>query len=208
MDIIKKYFPEIGIAKLNTLENLKSIYSNWNEQINVISRKDFDNFYERHVLHSLSISKIIQFLPNTKILDVGTGGGFPGIPLAIIFPKTDFTLVDSIGKKIKVVNAVAEEINLSNVTPLHKRADQVNDNFDFVISRAVTKFNSFVPWVKDKIIKQSNHHLKNGILALKGGDIQDELNKVKFYKSPTIFPISNFFKEEFYTTKLIVHIPL
>ncbi len=208
MDLIKKYFPEIGIEKLNTLENLKSIYSYWNQQINVISRKDFDNFYERHVLHSISISKIIQFLPNTKILDVGTGGGFPGIPLAIIFPKTNFTLVDSIGKKIKVVNAVAKELNLNNVSPLHKRADQVNDSFDFVISRAVTKFDSFVPWVKDKIIKQSNHHLKNGILALKGGDIEDELDKIKSYKSPNIFPISNFFKEEFYATKLIVHIPL
>ncbi len=208
MELIKKYFPDISIDQYNKFNDLKKIYTHWNQLINVISRKDLDNFYERHVLHSLSIAKYISFNSNTKLLDIGTGGGFPGVPLAILFPEVKFTLIDSIGKKIKVVSAVKNELNLKNINPIHVRADKVNGTYDFIISRAVTRLDKFVPWVKNKVDTNNKHKIKNGILYLKGGDISQELLESNLQKKATITPITKYFIEEFFSTKLIVHIPL
>src|SRR5665213_2501722 len=174
-DLIVKYFPSLTEQQLKQFDRLQELYTFWNNQINVISRKDIDQLYERHVLHSLGIAKVISFLPGEKVLDVGTGGGFPGIPLAILFPDTQFHLVDSIGKKIKVVQEVAQALNLTNVTATHQRAEEVNENFDFVVSRAVTRLKDFYPWVKKKFNKQSKNTLPNGILYLKGGDLTEEI---------------------------------
>ncbi len=208
MELIKKYFPDISIDQYNKFNDLKKIYTHWNQLINVISRKDLDNFYERNVLHSLSIAKYISFNSNTKLLDIGTGGGFPGVPLAILFPEVKFTLIDSIGKKIKVVSAVKNELNLKNINPIHVRADKVNGTYDFIISRAVTRLDKFVPWVKNKVDTNNKHKIKNGILYLKGGDISQELLESNLQKKATITPITKYFIEEFFSTKLIVHIPL
>jgi 16S rRNA (guanine527-N7)-methyltransferase len=185
---------------------LYDLYVFWNAQINVISRKDIDLLYERHILHSLAIAKIYTFLPNSQVLDVGTGGGFPGIPLAILFPDTNFTLVDAIGKKIKVVNAVAESIELKNLTALHCRADQINQKFDFVVSRAVTRLKEFYPWINKKFNINTHKGLKNGVLYLKGGDLSTEIEESGLNRVQ-LFPIKDFFEEEFFETKYVVYFP-
>ena len=208
MELIEKYFPDISTDQHHQFKELKKIYAHWNQLINVISRKDLENFYERHVLHSLAIAKFISFNRNSTILDVGTGGGFPGIPLAILFPSVNFTLIDSIGKKIKVVNAVKDELALNNVMAFHERANKINGTYDFVISRAVTRFNKFIPWVDKKIKTKNSHNIKNGILYLKGGDISQELTEINIKNKATIAPVSKYFQEDFFSTKLIVHIPL
>ena len=204
-EYIKSYFPQITDSQYNQFNQLFELYSEWNEKINVISRKDIEQLYVRHVLHSLGIAKIIQFKPGTKILDVGTGGGFPGIPLAIMFPDCHFHLVDSIGKKINVVNGVAQSLGLSNVTAEQTRAEQVNDNYDFVVSRAVTKLKPFYQWVKNKVRMEGFNDLNNGILYLKGGDQQEELKEAK--KKYKIYPLSEQFEEEFFETKKVVYVP-
>ncbi len=204
MHLIGNYFPNLTDNQLAQLEQLHGLYSYWNAQINVISRKDMDHFYERHVLHSLAIAKVIQFKPNTSILDVGTGGGFPGIPLAILFPDSQFLLVDSIGKKIKVVNEIATALQLKNVNTKHCRAEDLTQKFDFVVSRAVTKLVDFYPWVKHKFNKVKNNDLKNGILYLKGGDLKAEIHELNLpCKS---YPIPSYFTEPFFETKFVLHI--
>ena len=202
--LIEKYFNKLSVEQLEKYSKLSHLYSEWNNKINVISRKDMVNFNERHLLHSLSIAKFIQFKAGTKIMDVGTGGGFPGLPLAIMFPETEFLLVDSVGKKLKVINDIAEQLELNNIKTLHSRAEQVEESFDFIVSRAVAKLPEFLNWMKDKIRKQSKHSLKNGILYLKGGDIKEELNSLKWKYS--VFDLSTEFSEEFFQTKKLVHI--
>lgn len=204
MEQLIKYFPNITDLQRRLYEALPSLYAEWNEKINVISRKDIDNLYERHIIHSLGIAKVMPFMPDAQVLDVGTGGGFPGIPLAIMFPKTQFMLIDSIGKKIKVVNAVAETLGLKNVVARQIRAEQVKGKFDFVVCRAVTDMNAFAPWVQSKISNTNKHALQNGILCLKGGDLQEELKS--FGDKATIYDLSKFFAEEFYETKKVVHL--
>ncbi len=204
MEILEKYFSEISEQQLKQFQALEALYFYWNQQINVISRKDTENFYERHVLHSLGIAKVITFKKGTKILDVGTGGGFPGIPMAIMFPECDFTLIDSIGKKIKVVNEISQSLGLKNVKAIHGRADSINSQFDFIISRAVTNIPAFLPWTHKKFRKDSTNSLKNGILYLKGENVTDELIDLKIdFK---IFPLRSFFKEEFFETKVLLYI--
>ncbi|MFJ1434048.1 16S rRNA (guanine(527)-N(7))-methyltransferase RsmG [Capnocytophaga canimorsus] len=205
MEAIKTYFPDLTPQQLTHFEMLKPLYEQWNAKINVISRKDTDFFYQRHVLHSLAIAKVQSFLPESQVLDVGTGGGFPGVPLAILFPQTQFMLVDSIGKKIKVVEELVQALGLTNVTTVQTRVEQVNQEFDFIVSRAVTQMPEFVKWVKRKIKKESKHSLKNGILYLKGGDLTKELAA---YEKVQLFPISDFFSEEFFETKKVVYLPL
>ena len=205
--MIQKYFPELSAHQILQFDQLFDLYQNWNAQINVISRKDIDLLYERHILHSLGIAKICKFLPGSHVLDVGTGGGFPGVPLAILFPETQFLLVDAIGKKIKVVNEVANNIGLKNLKAVHSRAEQVNQNFDFIVSRAVTQLKDFYPWVKGKFNKKSNHQLLNGVLYLKGGDLTEEL-AVSQLKNIQLFPLSSEFEEEFFETKMVVHVPM
>lgn len=206
MNIITKYFPKLDKTQTDKFELLEALYAEWNAQINVISRKDFEGFYERHVLHSLAIAKLISFTPGTKILDVGTGGGFPGIPLAIMFPEAKFHLVDSIGKKIKVVNAVAEALQLKNVVAQQIRAEELKDKYDFVVSRAVTRLPEFVPWVQKNISDKQKNAMPNGILYLKGGEISAELKPYK--RSVFVKNLSDYFDEEFFETKKIVHLPL
>jgi 16S rRNA (guanine527-N7)-methyltransferase len=205
LETIRKYFTNLNPQQQEQLQKLSSLYNYWNQQINVISRADMEHFYTRHVVHSLGIAKVLPFTPDAKILDVGTGGGFPGIPLAILFPQVQFTLVDSIGKKVKVVQAVAEALSLDNVKPLHQRAEDIPGTFDFVVSRAVTRMERFVPWVEHKICKQQKHALKNGILYLKGGDLTEEL---KPYPAAKLYPLSSFFEEDFFETKQVVHLAL
>jgi len=202
--LILKYFPDISEIQKDQFSKLLSIYTEWNNQINVISRKDTDNFYERHVLHSLGIAKIQKFEDNSDILDIGTGGGFPGIPLAILYPNCNFLLVDSIGKKIKVVQEVAKTLNLTNVTAIHERAENIDQQFDFIVSRAVTAMPAFLKWTKDKFKKKSVHDLKNGILYLKGGDLTEEMKGVKkFYKT---YDLKSIFEEVFFDTKKVVYV--
>ena len=205
-DIIFKYFPDLTAVQQSQFNALHELYHTWNEQINVISRKDIDELYTRHVLHSLGIAKVMPFEPGTKVLDVGTGGGFPGIPLAIMFPGSSFHLVDSIGKKIKVVKGVAESLNLTNVTAEQTRAEQVSDQYDFVVSRAVTRLKPFYQWVKNKFRTESFNALPNGILYLKGGDLNEELKEAK--KKYQLFDLQTYFDEDFFETKKVVFVPV
>lgn len=206
VDILFSYFPDLSPKQQEQFSKLKDLYAYWNEQINVISRKDMDDFYERHVLHALAIAKVLPFKDGSAILDIGTGGGFPGIPLAILYPNCDFHLVDSIGKKIKVVNEVAQALGLTNVRSTHERAEKINEQFDFIVSRAVTAMPEFLRWTKNKIKPVNQHKLKNGILYLKGGDLTEEMKpvkqKVKYYSIP------KFFNEDFFETKKVVYVDL
>ena len=203
MDIILKYFPDLLEKQIKQFSQLQDLYNEWNSHINVISRKDMENLYLKHVLHSLAIAKVISFAEGTKVLDVGTGGGFPGIPLAILFPNVEFVLVDSIGKKIKVVNEVSNSIGLRNLRAEHKRAEQVNGQFDFVVSRAVTRMKVFQQWVRQKFSTTQKNTLFNGILYLKGGDLTEELKGIK---NVELYNIPDFFEEEFFETKKVVYI--
>ncbi|MFN3753369.1 16S rRNA (guanine(527)-N(7))-methyltransferase RsmG [Flavobacterium sp.] len=205
MEEIIKQFPNLTENQLLQFQKLEALYQDWNAKINVISRKDIDELYTKHVLHSLAIAKIQPFEPGTYILDVGTGGGFPGIPLAILFPETRFYLIDVIAKKIKVVQAVAEGLGLKNVKAEQMRAENVKGDYDFIVSRAVTNMPDFVSWIKDKIKKQNKHELQNGILYLKGGDLTEEL---KDFPKAKEYNIAAFFKDEFFETKKVVHLPL
>ena len=203
VSILKKYFNDLSREQTFRFEQLYELYRDWNEKINVISRKDIDLLYERHVLHSLGIAKVMKFAPGTKILDVGTGGGFPGIPLAIMFPESHFTLVDSIGKKIKVVNGVKDALGLQNVNAFQSRAEEVNEKFHFVVSRAVTEFPEFYRWVQRKFLSDNFNPFPNGILYLKGGDLQEEFGK--YYERAKFFDLKDFFEEEFFETKKVVY---
>jgi 16S rRNA (guanine527-N7)-methyltransferase len=203
--LIQKYFKNLTEDQISKFDQLYDLYSFWNAQINVISRKDIDELYERHILHSLGIAKFCSFKPGEKVLDVGTGGGFPGIPLAILFPETHFHLVDSIGKKIKVVVEVAAGLGLQNVKATHSRVEQITDKYDFVVSRAVTKLADFYPWVRGKFNKDSKNAIANGILYLKGGDLTEEIKESKL--KAELYPLSDYFEEEFFETKFVVYIP-
>lgn len=205
MEEILKQFPNLTENQILQFQKLEALYQDWNAKINVISRKDIDELYTKHVLHSLAIAKIQPFEPGTYILDVGTGGGFPGIPLAILFPETRFYLIDVILKKIKVVQAVADGLGLKNVKAEQMRAENVKGDYDFIVSRAVTNMPDFVSWIKDKIKKQNKHELKNGILYLKGGDLTEELRD---FPKATEYNIADFFTDEFFETKKVVHLPL
>ena len=205
MEEIIKYFPNLTEIQLQQFQKLEALYQDWNAKINVISRKDIDELYVKHVLHSLAIAKIQKFEPGTYVLDVGTGGGFPGIPLAILFPETRFYLIDVILKKINVVKAVAEGLELKNVKAEQMRAENVKGDFDFIVSRAVTNMPDFVSWIKDKIKKQNKHLLPNGILYLKGGDLTQELAD---FPKATEYNIADFFEYDFFETKKVVHLPL
>ena len=210
-EIVLKYFPDLTEKQKEQFAQLENLYQDWNQKINVVSRKDIDELYLRHVLHSLGIAKIQQFLPASEVLDVGTGGGFPGIPLAILFPDTHFTLVDSIGKKIKVVEEVVEGLGITNVSPINSRVEDISTardgtkaQFDFIVSRAVAAMPTFTHWVKGKIKKESVHEKRNGIFYLKGGDLSEEL---KEYRTAEIFDLTEYFEEEFFETKKVVYLP-
>ncbi len=205
MEAILRQFPNLTEIQVLQFRKLQELYEDWNAKINVISRKDIDELYTRHVLHSLGIAKIIEFRPGSKIMDVGTGGGFPGIPLAILHPEVDFYLIDVIAKKIKVVNEVASALGLKNVKAEQKRAELVKQEFDFIVSRAVTNMPDFVNWVEDKVAKKQHHELANGILYLKGGDLTEELAT---FPRATQYNLSDFFTDEFFETKKVVHLPL
>ena len=204
MDLILKYFPKLTDVQKERFAALPELYADWNSKINVISRKDMDNFVEHHVLHSLAIAKVIQFKTMCDILDVGTGGGFPGIPLAIMFPDANFHLVDSVGKKIKVVSDVAQQLQLTNVKTEQIRAEQLTGDYDFVVSRAVTDLSQFMGWIKGRFSNIHYHKLRNGVLYLKGGDIDEEL--APFRKRATVFDISDFFEEPYFETKKVIYI--
>jgi 16S rRNA (guanine527-N7)-methyltransferase len=206
MDLILKYFPRLTERQKEQFAALPELYGDWNSKINVISRKDMDNFVEHHVLHSLAVAKVIQFKTMADIMDLGTGGGFPGIPLAIMFPDTNFYLVDSIGKKIKVVKSVAESLQLTNVSAEQIRAEHVQRDFDFIVSRAVTDLSQFVGWVRGKVSDIHYHKLRNGIIYLKGGDLTEEI--APFRKKVRMFDISEFFEESYFETKKIIYLPL
>ncbi len=206
MDIVLKYFPRLTPDQIRMFRQLSSVYSEWNSKINVISRKDIDQLYERHVLHSLAIAKFIRFTSGSEILDVGTGGGFPGIPLAILFPECRFHLVDSIGKKIKVVNAVAESLGLKNITTEQIRAEQLKGKYDFVVSRAVTTLPEFVGWVGKNISPVQQNAVPNGVIYLKGGNLDAEVRPYR--KLVFVQNLSEYFEEEFFETKKLVHVPL
>ena len=202
VSLILKYFPEITDEQKQQFEKLEQLYTEWNEKINVISRKDMDGLYEKHILHSLGIAKVMPFADGTKVLDVGTGGGFPGIPLAILFPEVSFTLIDSIGKKIKVVEAVSEGLGLKNVTAVHGRAEKLKEKFHFVVSRAVTQMPEFLRWLKGKFEKEQFNEKHNGVLYLKGGDLAEELAGLRC----EIFQLKDYFEEEFFDTKKVVYL--
>ncbi|HYI77322.1 MAG TPA: 16S rRNA (guanine(527)-N(7))-methyltransferase RsmG [Chryseolinea sp.] len=205
-DVLFRYFPQLTESQKNQYQKLQGLYKEWNNKINVISRKDIDNLYVNHVLHSMGIARAVSFKAGSLILDVGTGGGFPGIPLAILFPEVQFHLVDSIGKKITVVKNVADALGLKNVTAEQVRAEQLKAEYDFIISRAVTRLKEFYSWIHKRIKKRSSHELFNGILYLKGGDLDEELAELK--KPYQIFELSDYFNEEFFETKKIVYVPL
>ena len=202
VSLILKYFPEITDEQKQQFEKLEKLYTEWNEKINVISRKDMDGLYEKHILHSLGIAKVMPFADGTKVLDIGTGGGFPGIPLAILFPEVSFTLIDSIGKKIKVVEAVSEGLGLKNVTAVHGRAEKLKEKFHFMVSRAVTQMPEFLRWLKGKFEKEQFNEKHNGVLYLKGGDLAEELAGLRC----EIFQLKNYFEEEFFDTKKVVYL--
>lgn len=205
-EVIFSYFPDLTDLQKTQFSKLFPLYQEWNEKINVISRKDIENLYINHVLHSLAIAKVTSFNPGASVLDVGTGGGFPGIPLAIVFPDAKFHLVDSIGKKITVVKNVAEGIGLKNILAEQIRAEQMKGEYDFIVSRAVTRLKEFYGWINGKVKKQSKHSLYNGILYLKGGDLDEELAELK--RSHQVITISDYFKEPYFETKKVVYIPL
>ncbi len=205
MELLQKYFPELTENQKSQFELMRSLYEDWNLKINVVSRKDIDELYLRHVIHSLGIAKVQAFKPNSQILDVGTGGGFPGIPLAILFPEVQFHLVDSIGKKIKVVEEVVAGLKLENVKTTNARVEEIAGKYDFIVSRAVAQMETFAHWVNGKVAKKNQHERKNGILYLKGGNLAEEL---KYFPKATVFPLSEYFEEEFFDTKSVVHLPL
>lgn len=202
VELIINHFPNLSEKQKKQFAQLKDLYLEWNEKINVISRKDMESLYEKHILHSLGIAKVMEFAPNTKVLDIGTGGGFPGIPLAILFPESQFTLVDSIGKKILVVKEVAESIGLKNVTAIHARAEDVEDQFHFIVSRAVTQMPVFLRWLREKFLKEQINMKHNGVLYLKGGDLDEELEGL----ITEIFPLNQYFEGEFFETKKVVYL--
>ncbi len=204
-NLVFKYFPNLSELQQNHFLSLEDLYKDWNQKINVVSRKDIDELYLRHVLHSLGIAKVHAFNPGTSVMDVGTGGGFPGIPLAILFPEVRFTLVDSIGKKIKVVDEVVAGLGLENITTINDRVEAIPGRFDFIVSRAVAAMPTFVHWVKGKIKKDSLHEKKNGIFYLKGGDLEEEL---KAYRRVEVFDLTDYFEEEFFETKKVVYLPV
>lgn len=204
-DLISTYFPGLSETQLAQFASLEELYADWNSKINVISRKDMEQFYVHHVLHSLGIAKVMEFQPGTKVLDIGTGGGFPGIPLAILFPETHFHLVDSIGKKITVVKDVVKQLKLANVEAQQARAEELVRKYDFVISRAVTRMANFYPWVKNKIRKEDINEFQNGILYLKGGDVDEEMDELD--KSYVVYHLEDYFKEDFFETKKVVYLP-
>ena len=205
MELILKYFPDLTEQQIEQFEALLSLYKEWNAKINVISRKDIDELYLRHVLHSLAIAKVMPFANGSSILDVGTGGGFPGVPLAILFPECQFHLVDSINKKLKVIKGVVDALSLENIKTTHSRVEAINEQYDFIVSRAVTSMPEFTKWVKGKIRKEQINDFKNGILYLKGGDLSDEL---KQYTRVKLFPLTDYFKEDFFETKKVVYLPI
>ena len=202
VDLILKYFPNLSEYQVEQFQKLEPLYLEWNEKINVISRKDTDFLYEKHILHSLGIAKVMQFTPNTKVLDVGTGGGFPGIPLAIMFPEVEFTLIDSIGKKIKVVQGISDGVGLKNVKAIQGRAEKLKEKYHFVVSRAVTQMPEFLRWLKGKFEKEQINQKHNGVLYLKGGDLAEELAGIKC----EIHQLKNYFEEEFFDTKKVVYL--
>jgi 16S rRNA (guanine527-N7)-methyltransferase len=206
MELITKYFPDLTEEQRNKFGQMEELYQYWNARVNVISRQDIDTLYERHILHSLGIAKVQPFKPGTAVLDVGTGGGFPGIPLAILFPQAQFHLVDSIGKKIRVVQEIAQALQLDNVRAEQTRAEKLDETYEFVVSRAVTRMDPFVGWVKKNISRNSFHALRNGILYLKGGDLAEELSELK--QKARVYELSSFFNEEFFETKKVVYVPL
>jgi 16S rRNA (guanine527-N7)-methyltransferase len=205
MKTIQKYFKDLTEEQLDQLNKLQYLYQDWNLKINVVSRKDIDELYLRHVLHSLGIAKVISFKPGSRIIDIGTGGGFPGIPLAILFPESQFHLVDSIGKKIKVVDEVVQGLDLKNVISTNSRAESIQGQYEFIVSRAVARMDSFVGWVKHLVAKKNIHEIRNGILYLKGGDLSEELSG---FPKANIIPMNSFFDEPYFETKSIVHLPL
>lgn len=206
MELIHKYFPDLTPDQVDKMSQLGPLYNEWNAKVNVISRQDIETLYERHVLHSLGIAKVQSFKPGTSVLDVGTGGGFPGIPLAILFPEVQFHLVDSIGKKIRVVQEVAKALDLNNVRAEQIRAERLEDQYEFVVSRAVTRMAPFVGWVQKNISRNSFHELRNGILYLKGGDLDEELSEIK--QKSKIYNLPDYFAEDFFETKKVVYVPL
>lgn len=205
-ELILKYFPDLTQEQQKQFDALYDLYKDWNEKINVISRKDIDNLYTNHILHSLGIAKVMAFKPGASVLDVGTGGGFPGIPLAILFPETNFHLVDSINKKITVVNEVAKGAAIKNVNGEWSRAEQIKGEYDFIVSRAVTRIKEFYSWINQKVKEESVHDLDNGILYLKGGDLDEELGELK--RPYSLYNLSDYFKEEFFETKKVVYVPI
>ncbi|WP_221394533.1 16S rRNA (guanine(527)-N(7))-methyltransferase RsmG [Dyadobacter sp. NIV53] len=206
MELIKKYFPDLTASQMDKMAQMEELYQFWNAKVNVISRQDIDTLYERHILHSLGIAKVIQFKSGTSILDVGTGGGFPGIPLAIMFPDVQFHLVDSIGKKVRVVQEIAQALELTNVKAEQIRAEKLEDEYEFVVSRAVTRLTPFTGWVRKNISRNSFHSLRNGILYLKGGDLTEEIAELNL--KTRVYELSDYFKEEFFQTKKVVYVPL
>tara|TARA_Y100000815_G_scaffold116476_1_gene105090 strand:+ start:341 stop:967 length:627 start_codon:yes stop_codon:yes gene_type:complete len=205
MELVLKYFPDLTDTQINQFKMLEDLYKDWNSKINVVSRKDIDELYLRHVLHSLGIAKVMRFTDGSSILDVGTGGGFPGVPLAIMFPNCKFHLVDSINKKLKVINAVADSIGLDNVKTTHSRVEAIDETYDFIVSRAVTAMPEFTKWVKGKIAKKQQNEFKNGILYLKGGDLTEELQQ---YTNVKAYLLSDYFEEDFFETKKVIYLPL
>ncbi|MCE7863181.1 MAG: 16S rRNA (guanine(527)-N(7))-methyltransferase RsmG [Bacteroidetes bacterium CHB5] len=206
MEIIQHYFPGLSSTQVIQFERMGQLYKEWNEKINVISRKDIENIYVNHILHSLGIAKVISFEPGSDVLDVGTGGGFPGVPLAVLFPETRFHLVDSIGKKITVVTEVCKALGLKNVKPEQVRAEQLKGKYDFIVSRAVTRMKEFYGWINTKVKKESIHSLDNGILYLKGGELDEEMNELK--RPYSVYNLPDYFKEEFFETKKVIYLPL